>query len=35
MKQIFIIIFILLSFTIEQYSQSFIDKNVARVKLNY
>ena len=31
MKQIFIIIFILLSFTIEQYSQSFIDKNVARV----
>jgi parvulin-like peptidyl-prolyl isomerase len=31
MKQIFIIIYFLLSFTLELYSQNFIDKNVARV----
>ena len=31
MKQIFIVIFFLLLCTAEQYSQSFIDKNVARV----
>lgn len=31
MKQIFIVIFFLLLFTVEQYSQSFIDKNVARI----
>ena len=31
MKQIFIVIFFLLFITVELYSQSFIDKSVARV----